>query len=216
MKDTGRRSFRELCRWILLGSGAAAHFAHSAPVYQAPDPRTVSIRSIAYAGSGCPAGTVASNMAGDAKAFTLLFDSYVAEAGPDISLAQSRKNCQVVVDLKFPTGYSFSLIKVDYRGYASLDAGTTGVQKTNYYFQGQSVGPSLTSTFHGPYNDDYQARDTLAIDAAVWSPCGASRALNLNTQVRVTASGRKRALMTLDSLDGQIEHVYGILWRKCS
>jgi hypothetical protein len=181
-----------------------------------PNPSQVRIAGISYAGSGCPAGSVAESMSPDAKAFTLLFDSYIAEAGPGVSLANGRKNCQIAVDLRFPQGWSYTIFDVDYRGYAQLERGTTGTQKTTYYFQGGSSQASLQTNYAGPKDADYHIRDSLGLDALVWSPCGATRAVNMNTQVRVTASGGRRALMTIDSIDGQLTHRYGIQWRRCN
>jgi hypothetical protein len=200
---------------LAASSALASHLHTDGSSAEAPDPNQVHIQSIAYAGSGCPAGTVSESVAPDAKAFTLLFDSYVAEAGPGVSLAAGRKNCQIAVDLRFPQGWSYTIFDVDYRGYVQLDRGATGLQKSSYYFQGQSLGPSLQSTFTGPVDKDYHFRDSLGVDAVVYSPCGMSRALNLNTQVRVTARGGSRALMTTDSIDGQLSHVYGIRWKRC-
>jgi len=180
-----------------------------------PNPREVYINGISYAGSGCPAGSVSQVLSSDAKAFTLLFDSYIAEAGPGMPLSLARKNCQIAVDLRFPQGWSYSVFTVDYRGYARLDPGTSGQQVSSYYFSGQAKTGSLRTNFYGPTERDYQIRDTLGLDAVVWSPCGANRALNMNTQVRVTASGRQRALLTVDSIDGELKHIYGIQWRRC-
>lgn len=184
----------------------------------ADSPAGVTIRGIAYAGSGCPAGSVAENISNDAKALTLLFDSYVAEVGPGVPFSEQRKNCQIAVDLQFPSGWSFSIIDVDYRGYASLEPGVIGTQKASYYFQGQSRTGNLQTNLYGPVTKDYHIRDTLGVDAQVWSPCGASRALNINSQVRVDNSRntRARGVMTLDSVDAQITHVYGLQWRRCN
>jgi hypothetical protein len=197
-----------------LGSNRGLHHEFDEDA-AGPNPSQVHIHSIAYAGSGCPAGSVSESVSPDAKAFTLLFDSYVAEGGPGILLKEGRKNCQIAVDLRFPQGWSYTVVDVDYRGYVRIDSGASGLQKTNYYFQGQSTGPALQSTFKGPTDKDYHIRDSLGVDALVWSPCGASRALNLNTQVRVTTRGNQRALMTIDSIDGQLTHKYGIQWRQC-
>ncbi len=182
----------------------------------APNPDEVYVNSISYAGSGCPAGTVANVLADDAKAFTLLFDSYVAEGGPGIPLSAGRKNCQIAVDLRFPQGWSYTIVDVDYRGYAKVDAGALGTQKTTYYFAGQTGSASMKTDFPGPYAKDYQIRNSLGLAAAVFSPCGVNRALNLNTQVRVQTSGSQRALMTLDSIDGQVTHQYGLQWQLCN
>lgn len=181
-----------------------------------PDLSKVKVAGISYAGSGCPAGSVAQSLSADAKAFTLLFDSYVAEAGPGVALSNGRKNCQIAVDLRYPQGWSYTIFDVDYRGYAKLDPGTVGTQKTTYYFQGAASQASLQTNYSGPKDADYHIRDSLGINALVWSPCGATRAVNMNTQVRVTASGSRRALMTIDSIDGQLKHVYGIQWRRCN
>lgn len=218
-KEWGQKVTTGLGLWLTASSALASGLKmdHGANALDtSPNPNEVHIQSIAYAGSGCPAGTVSESVAPDAKAFTLLFDSYVAEGGPGILLKESRKNCQIAVDLRFPQGWSYTIFDVDYRGYVRIDRGASGLQKSSYYFQGQSLGASLQSTFVGPVDKDYHFRDTLGLDALVWSPCGMSRALNINTQVRVTTRASQRALMTIDSIDGQLTHVYGIKWRRCS
>ncbi len=204
-----------LSRWGLTALLSVSSFSGVAVAELGPDPSSVRINGISYAGSGCPAGSVSQNLSEDAKAFTLLFDSYVAETGPGMPLSLARKNCQVVVDLRFPQGWSYSLFTVDYRGYARLESGTSGQQVSSYYFQGQPKTGNLRTTYYGPAERDYQIRDTLGLDALVWSPCGANRALNMNTQVRVTAPSQRRALMTIDSIDGELKHIYGVKWRRC-
>ncbi|MSP19296.1 MAG: DUF4360 domain-containing protein [Bdellovibrionales bacterium] len=204
-----------LNRWGLTALLSVFSLSGVAVAELGPDPSTVRINGISYAGSGCPAGSVSQNLSEDAKAFTLLFDSYVAETGPGMPLSLARKNCQVAVDLRFPQGWSYSLFTVDYRGYARLESGTSGQQVSSYYFQGQSKTGNLRTTYYGPAERDYQIRDTLGLDALVWSPCGANRALNMNTQVRVTAPSQRRALMTIDSIDGELKHIYGMKWRRC-
>ncbi len=201
--------------WGLTGLLSLAAIGNLALGELGPDPRDVRINGISYAGSGCSAGSVSQNLSDDAKAFTLLFDSYVAEAGPGMPLSMARKNCQIALDLRFPQGWSYTVFTVDYRGYARLDRGTSGEQVSSYYFQGQPKTGNLKTSYYGPTEKDYQIRDTLGLDALVWSPCGANRALNMKTQVRVSASGSRRALMTIDSIDGELKHVYGIKWRRC-
>ena len=153
----------------------------------------------------------------DYKAFTLLFDEYVVEAGPGVSRREGRKACQINVDMQFPQGWSYSIMDVDYRGYVSLDRGVTGVAQSDYYFQGQRGSARLSTTFRGPIDQDYEYRDSLGISAVVWSPCGASRSLNMKTQIRVDNNRARRGtgLLTVDSVDGQLEQVYGIQWRRC-
>jgi hypothetical protein len=198
----------------MVGS-AFAMLAASSAFAQAPD--YVRVRSINFAGSGCPAGSVATNVSPDRQAFTLLFDSYIAEVGPGISAREKRKNCVVNVDLDFPQGWSYTIFTVDYRGYLDLANGHVGTQQTSYYFQGSSATARLASNIVGPQARDYQIRDTLGVTALVWSPCGAQRSLNMNTEVRIdnTRNRNGSSIMTIDSIDGQFKHIYGIQWRRC-
>lgn len=200
-----------------LGASLVMSMLTSAAFASDPHPEYVRVRHINYAGTGCPAGSVAQNLAPDGKAFTLLFDQYVAEAGPGVALTAGRKNCAINVDLDFPQGWSYSILDVDYRGFVQLDAGATAEQKSAYYFQGDFRTASLATVMRGPLTKDYQIRDSLGLEALVWSPCGASRSLNINTQVRTAALSRSaRGLITIDSIDGELTHVYGIRWRRCN
>jgi hypothetical protein len=181
---------------------------------EAPD--EVYIRNLVYAGSGCPAGSVAENVAADKQAFTLMFDTFIAEAGPGVPLRESRKNCQILVDLVFPQGWSYTIVEIDHRGFANLGAGATASQKAAYYFQGEAQTVSLETKLRGPLADDYQVHDMLGLSAQIWSPCGARRALNIKSQV-VTTAGRHGApaLITVDSVDGQLTQVYKFQWKRC-
>lgn len=189
----------------------------ASPAAAIDKPDYVRIRSIHYAGSGCPAGSVAENVSPDLTAFTLLFDSYIAEAGPGVPASQKRKNCQVTLDLDIPQGWSFTIADIDYRGYASLERGVTGLQKATYYFQGQSTQVSGETSLRGEMDRDYHIRDELVLTAEVWSPCGASRALNINSQVRVdnTRNPRGYGMLTTDSMDGVFTTIYNLKWRRC-
>ena len=202
----------KLCTHGLATAAIAIGLGTTALSQTAPD--WVRFRSISYAGTGCPAGTVAKNIAPDRLAFTLLFDSYVAEAGPAIPFSQTRKNCQINLDLEFPAGWTYTVFAVDYRGFANLQAGVRGTQKSSYYFQG-GTGPSAQSTLYGPTQRDYFYRDVFAAQA--WSICRVFRSLNINSQVRVDNSfaPANSGVMTVDSIDGQVVHTYGITWRRC-
>jgi len=189
----------------------------SSPGFAWGSPEYVRVRSITYAGTGCPAGTVYENIAPDYRAFTLYFDSFMAESGPGRSLSQSRKNCSIMLSLDHPAGWQYTVDTVDYAGYVSLEPNVQAIQKSSYYFQGQFQTANLQTTFYGPVARDYQIRDQLGLSALVWSPCGASRALILNAQVRAD-NFRNRSgygLIPLDTIRAAASHRYGIQWRRC-
>lgn len=180
-----------------------------------PNPAEIHVNSIGYAGTGCPAGSVAGNLSEDLQAFTLLFDQYTAEAGPSLQLRDSRKACVVNIDLHVPQGWQYSILTVDTRGYLQLEARTSAFQQNKYYFQGDLRAVTKRSDFRGPLSQDYTVRDLIGIESLVWSPCGMNRALNVATSVGVMASSGRRALATVDSIDGEFKLIYGISWRRC-
>lgn len=73
--------------------------------------------------------------------FTLIFDKYVAQIGPGVATTESRKFCQVNLQLHYPQGFQYSILKTIYRGFAQLDAGVTGSQEATYYFSGRMSAP---------------------------------------------------------------------------
>ena len=201
---------------VKSGITALIGFSSITAVAQAPNPGEVYVNNIVHAGTGCPLNSVAGDISEDGKAFTLLFDSYAAEAGPGIARSESRKFCQLTVNLHVPQGWSYTLFDVGYRGFASLDRGTQGIQTSTYYFQGATGRQAtLSSTIRGQYTNDYAINDRVALDALVWSPCGINRALNIKSAVQVRATGTQQALMTIDSIDGELRHIYGLQWKRC-
>ncbi|KAJ3271235.1 hypothetical protein HDV01_006968 [Terramyces sp. JEL0728] len=187
----------------------------SAAFATVPDPSQVSISNIVYNGSGCPSGSVVPILSEDAQTFTLLFDSLVASTGPGTKVTDARKNCQINFNVHFPGGFSFSVGSIEYRGYVTVPAGITATQKATYYLSGQSQQVSSQVVFNTPTTKDYTAIDTFDVGALVWSPCGASVAANINTQVRVTYNPNTPAMMTIDSADGHVAQVYAFNWKTC-
>lgn len=180
-------------------------------------PDSFKIKSLIQAGSGCPAGSVASNVSPDREAFTLLFDSYIAETGPGVPFANQRRNCQLNISFECPAGWSFAIVELDTRGYVSLDPAISGEQKTTFYFQGSANQGSVSRTFYGPLDYDYNVRDEVAVTSRQWGRCGAAaRSLNINTQVRLNSTANRfgRGVMTVDSIDGSLTQMYRLVWQR--
>ncbi|KAF3937973.1 hypothetical protein ABW19_dt0204534 [Dactylella cylindrospora] len=180
-----------------------------------PDPSTVWIQSIATGGTGCPTGSVSQQISDDRSTFTLIFDQYVASVGPGVPVTESRKNCQLNVHLRYPGGWQYSIFSATYRGYASLQSGQFGTQKSTYYFSGDSHQTSTQTDFRGPYSADYTFTDNVDQVSTVWSPCGKEGMLNINSQVRLTGATNKNGMLTTDSVDGKFTQIVGLTWRRC-
>ncbi|MGP4013134.1 DUF4360 domain-containing protein [Streptomyces sp. 4N124] len=215
-----------MSRGLLLSGGALAALltatlpAHAAPTSSFDDPPTdkVVIKIATVNGSGCPLGTAAVAVSPDNTAFTVTYSDYLAKVGGNADPTAFRKNCQLNLIVHVPGGFTYGIASADYRGFASLQRGATGMQKASYYFQGSSNTASKTHTFSGLYNDNWQATDETEYAQIVWSPCGVERNFNINTELRVsagTSTPGSSSFMTMDSTDGNISTTYHMAWKEC-
>lgn len=170
-------------------------------------------------GSGCPSGTTAVAVNTDNTAFTVTYSDYLAMVGVGASPIDFRKNCQLNMTVDVPQGFTYAVASVDYRGYAYLEDGASGLQRAGYYFQGSSDTSYSNHEWEGPYDDNWQATDSTEWAELVWSPCGEQRNFNINTELRVyggsSDTSSSTSLMTMDSTDGAVSTVYHLTWERC-
>ncbi len=211
---TIKRFCRQLATAALFATclTTAAHASSS----QASHPDGgVYLRSLSFAGSGCPAGSLDGRSEGDGSSLALVFRALVAEAGPGISLADGRRNCTINVDLAHPDDWSYALASAEYKGYAALGSGTTATLETAAYFQGGQATGRLTTSLQGPYYDRYTVKERFHTADLVWSPCGADRSLNINTSVRVVADDEASGAIKLNGRDVPFG-TFKLVWRRCN
>lgn len=80
----------------------------------------------------------------------------------------------------------------------------------------ESSQVSSGTDIKGPKSGDYAITDSLPLTSTIWSPCGASAALNINSQVRLTSTDSNASgFITDDSVDGKIEFQVGVQWQAC-
>ncbi|PGH19096.1 hypothetical protein AJ79_00130 [Helicocarpus griseus UAMH5409] len=181
-----------------------------------PNPEEVQIVGMTYGGTGCPSGTVSHVLSDDRTIMTLIFDEYVASIGPGTTITDQRKNCQLNINLRYPGGFQYSVFSADYRGYAYLEEGVTGTQKSTYYFSGQTDQTSTTTEWKGPLDSDYLLHDEADNTSIVWSPCGGNGALNINSQIRLTSTDRDASgFLTNDSIDASFRQIVHVRWQEC-
>lgn len=103
-----------------------------------PNPGEVTVESVSWAGSGCPAGSVAYDLGEGATVVSLSFDSFVAGTGKGMKATDKRKNCNIRMKMKYPQGWSYTIAKTDVRGYIQLpDKTCTATLSANSFFSGQ-------------------------------------------------------------------------------
>ena len=178
-------------------------------------PPGVYINSVTYGGSGCPQGSVGSLFSPDRTSLTLIFDQYVASAGPTVPITESRKSCQIAADIRVPQGWSYSIATVDYRGFVDLPAGATAEQSATYYFQGDQLQAISRTNFYGPLSRDYLNSDSIPIEKTIWSACNAVVPVNVKTAIRLSVPRGQTGAITTDSIDAKVKQIYGLQWKRC-
>jgi hypothetical protein len=96
-------------------------------------PDRIQIRSARYSGSGCKQGTVSTTISPDRSLVTFGFDDFQATIG-GASQTDQQKNCQIHLDLSYPSGFQMSVLDATYHGYARLDSGVRANFISSYYF----------------------------------------------------------------------------------
>lgn len=175
----------------------------------------MSLGEPSYGGSGCPAGTASATLSPDQTALSILFDNYIAEAGNTTARRIDRKSCNLAIPVQVPQGYSVAVLQVDYRGFTAVPNGGRARFEAEYFWAG-ARGPRLVRDFYGPSNDSYSLTDELLARTLVWTPCGASVNLRINTSMMAMSNSRMdQTIATVDSADISNAMIYHLQWRRC-
>jgi hypothetical protein len=169
-------------------------------------------------GSGCPAGTAtaSADVASDNTAFTVHYTNFTAKAGGGASALEARKNCQINVLVHVPQGFTYAIASAEYRGFAHLESGASALEQANYYFAGTSPTARVRHTFPGPFHGVWRAVDTTDVADLVFAPCGESRNLNINAELRADAGGSSGAsFIEMDSEHASVDTIYHFAWKDC-
>lgn len=170
----------------------------------------------AYGGTGCPGGTASVTLSPDETALSILFDAYLAEAGGVTGKSVDRKSCNISVPVQVPNGYSVAIFQVDYRGFNLIPAAGAYTRMDTEYFWAGARGPRFARVYSGPMTDNFTLSDGLVAQTMVWTPCGASVNLRVNSSVMAQTNRRQdQTMITVDSADLSSGLVYHLQWRRC-
>jgi len=170
----------------------------------------------AYGGTGCPGGSASVTLSPDETAVSILFDSYLAEAGASTGKTVDRKSCNISVPVQVPQGYSVAVFQVDYRGFNLIPGRGAYTRFDTEYFWAGSRGPRFSRIYSGPQTDNYTQTDGLIAQTLVWTPCGASVNLRVNSSVMAqTNRNQDQTMITVDSADLTSGLIYHLQWRRC-
>src|SRR5689334_8347785 len=111
----------------LLIGGAFTSVAHA---------DDIALGTPGYGGTGCPDGSASVTLSPDAKSLSILFDSFVVDAGGATNKAFDRKVCNVAIPVHVPQGLSVSILAIDYRGHNEIPVGAKSTFGVEYFFAG--------------------------------------------------------------------------------
>lgn len=184
-----------------------------------PEKDRVGVDVLNVNGSGCRQGTAAASVSPDNRAFTITYSKYLAQVGVGATKADEHRDCRLKLKVRPPAGYAYTILRVDYRGYADLAAGAGANLRASYYFQ----GPKPAGRVHplaGPLDSNWQVTDVAPTSALVYGPCGAARNLSVDTELTVSAGRSDVASTTsylaMDSTDGAVQSTYHLGWKRCA
>lgn len=168
----------------------------------------------AYGGTGCPAGTASVTVSPSQDAISILFDNFVAEAG-HTGRRIDRKACAVTIPVHVPQGYSVSVFQTDYRGFNLVPRQGRTQLDTEYFWAGIR-GPKFSRSYNGPQADNYTQSNGVIASALVWSDCGASVNLRVNSSIMAMSNNNMdETMITVDSADITSGLIYKLQWRRC-
>ncbi|KAF5328330.1 hypothetical protein D9619_013354 [Psilocybe cf. subviscida] len=148
-----------------------------------------SISNVQATGSGCPRGVVDTNT-GQTE-LSLRFDpSFTATVGPGQALSSGKKNCQLSFTVSVPAGWKFAFSRFIYASTYSLAPSVQAAYSTAYYFQGDFKTSTTSGTVAAPAKESLVSLyNEVASQSTIWSPCGRSTVVNVNSAVNVSSTG---------------------------
>lgn len=154
-------------------------------------------------GNGCEPGTASATLSPDARALSVIFDRFMAEAGQGSATRQDRKMCNLEVPLIVPSGYTVSVTRVDYRGFNNLPSGAQSQFTAKFGVRDSRTSRSssdLVQRFQGPLADEFLLSHSL--DVRTWSSCGGTISLSLSAFINAASNRQGEfASISLDSED---------------
>lgn len=174
-----------------------------------------------YSGTGCPNGSATAVLSPDGRTLSVLFDSYVAEAGNHIGTTRDAKGCQINIPFSVPMGYAVQVVKLDYRGFTALPAGSRSTFGAGFRFleiNGRTTAARRVlraNVMVGPRSENFTL--TSMIPKSEFSPCGQNFILAAESHLNVQSNrAGEQALSTVDSLDAvQTPVKYSLRWVRC-
>ena len=165
-------------------------------------------------GSGCPEGSALVNLAEDGGAFTVSFANFIAASeAPEIK--RERKNCRLVFKVKSAGKKRFSVIDYQMRGYAFAEKNATATVSVMIPRGPDETRHELVTETYQDFDSEFQINTRLVRRNRYWFGCDKSDKFVVNFVTKAASRRENNAYIALDSIDGESQHEFGIVWQSC-
>ncbi|MBF0360913.1 MAG: DUF4360 domain-containing protein [Oligoflexia bacterium] len=185
-----------------------------------------------YVGDGCPHGSVATMLAPNNQAISIMFDDFSVEIGEgskelsDSMLMRNERTCSLSIPITPPSGYSVAVFRFDYRGFAEIPIGNKGIIETKYSFLDGNIKSfsydfsRAPSSVGNKFSDNFFLSNNLASNGVVWSQCNQTLNLQIENRLLVerednSSSDNPFTSIILDSIDGVTAVTYYFGIKEC-
>lgn len=205
----------------------------------------ITINTVSAEGSGCPSGEFSISISPDRTVVTLGFNEFTLGIGQGWTRADRQKTCNIHLNVHYPPGYSYGVIKTTYHGFAQLDEGVNGVFETEYIMADEEGDPEglvggllgliggllggvvdilrivTTVVISGggllASGDSFTVTDEVPLGDVVRSPCeGKNADLLVRMNIGLEAqSSSAQGTLTDDDATIALEQEMWLEWQKC-
>lgn len=181
-----------------------------------PPSGQVTIEKLKVNGTGCRSATTTVAVSPDKEAFTVIYSTYLAQAGAGTKNKDERRTCSITVRLN-SQNLTYAVAAVDYRGYAHLEPGAAAALAARYHFQGAGAPGHTVTAFPSGLDDNWQVTDAVPAGSLKYGPCGKDRKLDIDTELRVQSDrvDSPTSYVAMDSTDGSVATTYRLVWKNC-
>ena len=173
----------------------------------------IEIGEIGHGGSGCPIDSI-SNVHSPQLDKEVIFKplEYHLKIGSDRKRIV-RKSCQLSIPVKVPQDISISFDHINFKGNLNLEKGASLRFSAEYFFAGKR-GPKIKATF-----DETKLKSFLIGPEEktphLWSECGESVNLRINTALLLRTKRSKKASAALEFIQIGKDLRGAIKWKRC-
>ncbi|TYB48633.1 DUF4360 domain-containing protein [Actinomadura chibensis] len=197
----------------VFGAVVVASSALMAPPASAdPPPPGVAFTVEGVNGQGCDLQSL--TVPESASEFTVRYGTYQAWGGGGSTSADWVKRCQVVLRAQIPSGFTYAIAGVNYRGYAEQAAGARGLLRGWYSFESMTPSEPLNHLETGPNVKHWSVNTEVAETDLVFKPCGEDRLLYLDSELRVDA-GQPTFMAMGTTADPAASNTVHLAWKSC-